>query len=67
MTEPLPQTPGRHLEEPATGWRTWVKLLGTVLGITVVAATTTLAAIGLVIMAFVLFLTFTGGSLWSNK
>ena len=67
MTEPLPQATGRNLEEPATGWRPWVKLLGTVVGITAVAAAMTLAVIGLVIMAFVLLLTFTGGSLWSNK
>jgi hypothetical protein len=67
MTEPLPQATGRHPEEPATGWRTGVKLLGTVLGLTVVAATITLAVIGLVTLAFVVLLTFAGGSLWSNK
>jgi hypothetical protein len=67
MIKPLPEPSRPQPKEPANGWRAWVKVLGTGLGITVLAATATLAVIGLVIFAFVFFLSFSGASLGSNK
>jgi hypothetical protein len=67
MTEPLSRAPERQRPGSAADWRTWAKLLWSVVGITVAAVAITLAVAGLVILGLLIFITSTGGSIWSNK